>query len=135
MAKISRVSTGSIWEKKFGYSRAVRIGNQIFISGTIAVDEKGEVIAPGDSYKQTRFIFKKIANTLEKMGASIKHVVRTRFFVTDINDVDEVGKAHNEFFRETRPASTLVEVSKLVQPDCTVEVEVDVIIPNQINVR
>lgn len=131
MGKNLKVKSGTTWEDIVGYSRAVRVGSQIFISGTTAVDENNKIVAPGNPYLQSRFILKKIANTLEKAGASIKHVCRTRIFVVDISMWEDVGRAHGEFFKEIRPASTLVEVSSLIEPDLLVEIEVDAIIPNE----
>lgn len=131
MGKNIKVKSGTTWEDLVGYSRAVRVGNQIFISGTTAVDESNKIVAPGNPYLQSRFILKKIANTLEKTGASIKHVCRTRIFVVDISMWEDVGRAHGEFFKEIRPASTLVQVSSLIEPDLLVEIEVDAVIPNE----
>jgi len=130
MGKNLKVNSGTTWEDLVGYSRAVRVGNQIFISGTTAVDEHNKIVAPGNPYLQTKFILKKIANTLEKAGASIKHVVRTRMYVVEISMWEDVGRAHGEFFKEIRPASTLVEISQLIEPDLLIEIEVDAIIPN-----
>ncbi|GJQ62795.1 MAG: hypothetical protein SCALA702_18480 [Melioribacteraceae bacterium] len=131
MGKNVKVKSGTTWEELVGYSRAVRVGNQIFISGTTAVDENNKIVAPGNPYLQSRFILKKIANTLEKTGASIKHVCRTRIFVVDISMWEDVGRAHGEFFKEIRPASTMVQVSSLIEPDLLVEIEVDAVIPNE----
>lgn len=121
------ISSGTIWEKKAGYSRAVRAGNQIFVSGTVAVDENGKTIGEGNAYEQTRYIFSKIEKALIQAGSSLKDVVRTRMFVSDINDFDEVTKAHGEVFSEILPAATLVEISRIVN-DLLIEIEVDAVI-------
>lgn len=133
MGKNLKLNSGTSWEDSVGYSRAVRVGNQIFISGTTAVDELGKILAPGNPYLQTRYILKKIANALEKVGASIKHVCRTRIYVVEISMWEDVGRAHGEFFKEIKPACTLVEVSQLIEPDLLVEIEVDAVIPIEIN--
>jgi enamine deaminase RidA (YjgF/YER057c/UK114 family) len=121
------ISSGAIWEDLVGYSRAVRIGNQIEISGTTSVD--GEtVIGKGDLYFQTIFIFQKIEKTLTEAGASIKDVVRTRMYVTDISKWEEAGRAHSEFFKDIKPATSMIEVSRLINPDLLIEIEVTAII-------
>lgn len=127
MNKRLNISSGTVWEKKAGYSRAVKVGNQIFISGTVAVDENGNTIGEGNPYEQTKYIFSKIEKALIQAGASLKDVVRTRMFVTDINYFEEVTKAHGEVFSEIRPAATLVEISGLVN-NLLVEIEVDAVI-------
>ena len=120
-----RISSGTIWEQSVGYSRAVRVGSMVFVSGTTATDDDGCVVAPGDAAAQTRFILKKISDALEQAGASLQDVVRSRMFVTDISQWEAIGGAHGEFFRETRPAATMVEVSRLIDADHLVEIEVD----------
>lgn len=122
------VSTGTPWESEVGYSRAVRVGNLVFVSGTTASDEAGNTVAVGDPAEQTRFILKKIEAALRQFGARMADVVRTRMFVTDITRWEEIGRVHGEFFREIRPASTMVEVSRLVSVDHLVEIEVDAVI-------
>jgi len=124
----NNISSGSMWELTVGYSRAVQIGNQVFVSGTTATDESGVVVGVNDAYKQTRFILKKIESALGQAGANMKDVVRTRMFVTDILRWEEIGKAHGEFFKDIRPASTMVEVSRLIDPDHLVEIEVDAVV-------
>lgn len=119
------ISSGTPWENSVGYSRAVRVGNQIFVSGTTASDEDGQTVSVGDAYGQTQFILQKIATALKEAGASLNDVVRTRIFVTDISCWEEIGKAHGEFFSAVRPAATMVEVARLVNPDHLVEIEVD----------
>jgi enamine deaminase RidA (YjgF/YER057c/UK114 family) len=125
--KRRNISSGAVWEDLIGYSRAVRIGNQIEISGTTSVD--GEtVIGKDDLYKQTIFIFQKIEKTLTEAGASINDVVRTRMYVTDINKWEEAGRAHSEFFKDIKPASSMIGVSRLIDPDLLIEIEVTAII-------
>jgi enamine deaminase RidA (YjgF/YER057c/UK114 family) len=126
--KRKNISSGTIWEEKVGYSRAVKVGDQIFVSGTVAVDEKNEIIGINDPYEQAKFIFKKIENAIEKAGGKLNDIVRTRMYVTDISDAEEIGKAHAEFFKEIKPASTMIEISKLVDPQMLVEIEVDAVI-------
>lgn len=122
-----KISSGSPWEDIVGYSRAVRTGNIIEVAGTTAVD--GEtVIGKNDVYTQTIFIFKKIAKALAEAGATLNDVVRTRMFVTDITQWELVGKAHGEFFKEIRPVATMVEVSRLINDDLLIEIEVTAII-------
>ncbi len=120
-------STGTPWEASVGYSRAVRVGNQVFVSGTTASDENGQTVFVGDDYEQTRFILKKIAAALEEVGSKMSDVTRTRMFVTDISRWEEIGKAHGEVFGEIRPAATMVEVRRLVNPDHLVEIEADAV--------
>lgn len=122
------ISSGTPWENSVGYSRAVRVGNQIFVSGTTASDEDGQTVSVGDAYGQTQFILQKIATALKEAGASLNDVVRTRIFVTDISCWEEIGKAHGEFFSAVRPAATMVEVARLVNPDHLVEIEVDAVV-------
>ena len=121
------VASGSTWEPIVGYSRAVRVGPWIAVAGTAAADERGDVVAPGDAYGQTVYIFRKIETALEKAGASLEDVVRTRMFVRNIDDWKEVGRAHAEFFREVRPAATVIQVAGLLDPRMLVEIEVDAI--------
>ena len=116
-------STASEWEAKVGYSRAVKIGNYIEVSGTVALDENNLVIGENDAYLQTKFILQKIETTLIKAGATLKDVVRTRMFVTDISKWQEVGRAHGEFFKGIDPCTTMVEVQALIAPQFLVEVE------------
>jgi enamine deaminase RidA (YjgF/YER057c/UK114 family) len=117
------ISSGAKWEDIVGYSRAVRIGNTLEISGTVAVDEKG-LVGKGDFYAQTKFIFQKIDGVLRQAGFSLNDVVRTRMFVTDISHWEEVGKAHGEFFGKIKPATSMIEVSAFIEPDYLVEIEV-----------
>ena len=121
-------STGTPWEKSVGYSRAVKVGNQIFVSGTTASGEDGTTIAVGDAAAQTRYIFQKIETALTEAGATLADVVRTRMFVTDIINWEPIGKVHGEFFADIRPAATMVEVSRLINPDHLIEIEVDAVV-------
>ncbi len=122
------VSSGTKWEEMVGYSRAVRVGNIIEVSGTTAVDGE-KIIGEGDVYAQAKFIFRKIENALQEAGGSLIHVVRTRMFVTDISKWEEVGRAHGEVFKNIKPVSTMVEIKSLIHPDLLIEVEVTAIIP------
>jgi enamine deaminase RidA (YjgF/YER057c/UK114 family) len=119
-------STGAKWEDIVGYSRAVRVGNTLEISGTVATDGGG-VIGKGDIYNQTRFILEKIEKVLQQAGFTLSDVVRTRIFVTDISQWEKVGKAHGEFFKEIKPVTSMVEISALIDPDYLVEIEVTAI--------
>ena len=122
-----QVGSGSPWEDMVGYSRAVRVGNIIEVAGTTAMD--GEtLIGKGDVYLQTKFIFTKIEKALQQLGASLKDVVRTRMFVTNIADWEMVGKAHGEFFTAIKPVATMVEVRRLIDDDLLVEIEVTAVI-------
>lgn len=121
------ISSGTTWEKKFGYSRAVAVGNMVFVAGTTAVDEAGTVMGPGDPYAQAIYIYRKIERALQQAGASLQDVVRVRTFVTDITRWEDVARAQGEIFAEIRPAATLVEVTALVNPELLVEIEVDAV--------
>ena len=125
--KRKNISSGAKWEEIVGYSRAVRIGNVIEVAGTTAVED-GKLVGLNDAYVQTKFILQKIEKALNESGASIKDVVRTRLFVTDIGRWEEIGKAHGEFFRNIKPASTMVEVKSLVDPEMLIEIEATAII-------
>ncbi len=126
MKKRMIITSDSPWEASVGYSRAVKVGNQIEISGTTAV-QGDRVIGAGNIYEQTRFILQKIEKILTNAGSSMKDVVRTRMYVTDISQWEQAGKAHAEYFSEIRPAATMVEVSKLIGPDLLIEIEVTAI--------
>ena len=116
------ISSGTYWENFVGYSRAVRVGNVVEVAGTTAMD-KDVLVGKGNAYEQSRFIIQKIEMALKDAGASLQDVVRTRIYVTDITQWEAIGRAHGEFFREIKPASTMVEVSALVSPDLLVEIE------------
>lgn len=120
------ISSGAKWESIVGYSRAVRIGNIIEVAGTTAVDENG-IVGKGDAYEQSTFILNKIQKALEEAGGKMTDVVRSRIYVTNIQNWEQVGKAHGAFFRDIRPASTMVEVSRLVDKEMLVEIEVTAI--------
>ncbi len=127
MQKRVNISSGAVWEDLVGYSRAVRIGNIIEVSGTTSVD--GDMlIGKDDLYAQTKFILLKVEKALHEAGAQMTDVVRTRMYVTDISKWEEAGKAHAEFFRDIKPATTMVEVSRLIHPDLLIEIEVSALI-------
>lgn len=123
-----KVPAGNKWEPIVGFSRAVKVGNHIFVSGTTAVDFEANVIGLNDPYKQTVFIIKKIENALKTIGASLKDVVRTRIYTTNIDYWDEIGRAHGEFFHEIRPASSIIEIQRLIVEDMIVEIEAECIV-------
>ena len=121
------ISSGTEWEKKVGYSRAVRIGNLIEVAGTTAVDGE-EIVGKGNLYAQTKFIFQKIEKALKEAGGSLNDVVRTRMYVTDISGWEQAGKAHGEVFKDIRPATTMIEVKALIHPDLLIEIEATTIL-------
>jgi enamine deaminase RidA (YjgF/YER057c/UK114 family) len=132
MTTRTNISSGAPWEEIVGYSRAVRVGNQIEVAGTTAVDETGMIVGPDDPYEQTRYILSKIEKALLTAGATLADVVRTRIFVTDISRWEEVGRAHGDFFRAVKPAATMVEVKALISPEMIVEIEVTAICANSV---
>jgi enamine deaminase RidA (YjgF/YER057c/UK114 family) len=121
-------SSGAKWEDIVGYSRAVQVGNTLEVTGTVAADENG-VVGKGDMYAQTKFALQKIEKVVKEAGFSMEDVVRTRLFVTDISKWEEAGKAHAEFFRVIKPCTTMLEVSKLIEPDYLIEIEATAIRP------
>jgi enamine deaminase RidA (YjgF/YER057c/UK114 family) len=123
-------SSGAKWEDIVGYSRAVQVGNQLEVTGTVAVDESGSLIGKGDFFKQTEFALQKIQKVMEQAGFSMKDVIRTRIFVTDISQWEEVGRAHKLFFGNIKPATTMVEVKALIAPEYLVEIEVSAVKDN-----
>ena len=123
------ISSNTVWEDRFGYSRAVRIGNVIEVAGTTALDGD-EIVGKGNIYEQTKFIFRKIEKALHEAGAEMKDVVRTRMFVTDISQSEEVGKAHAEFFKDIKPAASMIEVAGFINAELLIEIEVTAIIDN-----
>ena len=125
------VSSGTPWEATVGYSRAVRVDRHVFVSGTTASDENGQTMFVGDAYQQAKFILAKIAAALAEVGANMADVTRTRMFVTDINQWEAIGRAHGVVFGEIRPAATMVEVSRLINPEHLVEIEVDAVLSTE----
>ena len=128
MSQRTNYSSGAKWEDIVGYSRAVKIGNIIEVTGTVAVDENSLLVAKDDAYGQTKYIIEKIERVLQKAGASLKDVVRTRMFVTDISRWEEYGKAHGEFFSEIKPCTSMIEIKGLIAPEYLIEIEATAII-------
>ena len=128
MATRTNISSGGPYESTFGYSRAVKVGNMVFVAGSTAIQPDGTIAGVGDPYVQTVATLRTIEKALQQAGASLKDVVRTRMFATNLAHTDAIGKAHVEFFGSVRPASTLVQIARLIHPDLLIEIEADAVL-------
>lgn len=126
--EIKKISSGGKWEDIVGYSRAIRAGSRVMVTGTTAVDESGLIVGAGDAYRQTIYIFQKIKKYLEEAGSSIEQVVWNRMFVTDISKWEEIARAHAEIFGKIKPCATMVEIKGLISPDMLIEIETEAIV-------
>lgn len=127
------VSSGTVWEGIVGYSRAVRVGSFVYVAGTTATDDEGNVVGAGDPGKQTDYIIQKLQRALTEAGASLADVVRTRIYVTNADDWEAIGRVHGKYFADIRPANALVEVSRLVGDEYLVEIEADAVIASEMS--
>ena len=125
--EIKKISSGAKWEDIVGYSRAIRAGNRVMVTGTTSVNENGDIIGIGNAYEQTKYIFQKIEKYLKEAGSSLDKVVWNRIFVTDISQWEDIGRAHAEFFRDIKPCATMVEVKRFIHTDMLIEIETEAI--------
>ena len=125
--EIKKISSGAKWEDIVGYSRAIRAGNRVMVTGTTSVDENGDIVGVGNAYEQTKYIFLKIEKYLKEAGSSLDKVVWNRMFVTDISKWEDIGRAHAEFFKDIKPCATMVEVKGFIHPDMMIEIETEAI--------
>ena len=125
--EIKRFSSGAKWEDIVGYSRAIRVGSRVMVTGTTSVNESGEIVGVGNAYEQTKYIFGKIEKYLKDAGSSLENVVWNRMFVTDITKWEEIGRAHAEFFKDIKPCATMVEVKGFIHPDMLIEIETEAV--------
>lgn len=125
--EIKKISSGAKWESIVGYSRAIRAGNRVMVTGTTSVNENGDIVGIGNAYEQTKYIFQKIEKYLIEAGSSLEKVVWNRMYVTDISKWEDIGRAHAEFFKDIKPCATMVEVKGFIHPDMIVEIETEAI--------